>query len=133
MRIFTAPFADPAHAGRGHPTAQYPAMQQTPPSAATLAAESPPDGALDQLEQRLWRRRMRATGWLLAVWFAVSFGVSFFARELNVVVFGWPLSFWVAAQGALLVYMALVVLFARRMGRIDEERDEERGDAAPGQ
>jgi putative solute:sodium symporter small subunit len=76
---------------------------------------------------------MRVTGCLLAVWFAVTFGVSFFARELNVVVLGWPLSFWVAAQGALLVYMALVVVFARRMGRIDEERDEERGDAAPGQ
>ena len=36
---------------------------------------------------------------------------------------GWPLSFWVAAQGALLVYMGLVVAYALRMGRIDEERD----------
>ena len=88
-------------------------MQPTPPS---------------DLEQRLWRRRMRVTGWLLAVWFAVTFGVAFFARELDLVVFGWPLSFWVAAQGALLVYMALVVMYARRMGGIDEERD----DAAPG-
>lgn len=67
---------------------------------------------------------MRTTGWLLAAWFVVTFGVSFFARELNAVMFGWPLSFWVAAQGALLVYMALVVLFAHRMGRIDEERDD---------
>jgi len=88
-------------------------MQPTPPS---------------NLEQRLWRRRMRVTGGLVAVWFAVTFGVAFFARELDFVVFGWPLSFWVAAQGALLVYMALVVVYARRMGRIDEERD----DAAPG-
>ena len=90
---------------------------------------SPRNRALDDLEQRLWRRRMRVTGWLLAAWFAVTFGVSFFARELNVVVFGWPLSFWVAAQGALLVYMALVVVFARRMGQLDEERD----DAPPGE
>ena len=84
--------------------------------------------SLDDLEQRLWRRRMRVTGGLLALWFAVTFGVAFFARELDFVVFGWPLSFWVAAQGALLVYMALVVMYARQMGRIDEERD----DAAPG-
>jgi len=102
-------------------------MQPTPPSAATSAAATPRSGALDELEQRLWRRRMRVTGWLLAAWLAVTFGVSFFARELNMVVLGWPLSFWVAAQGALLVYMLLVVVFARRMGRIDEERD----DAAP--
>jgi putative solute:sodium symporter small subunit len=107
-------------------------MPPTPPSAALSADVSPQDRVLDDLEQRLWRRRMRVTGWLLAAWFAVTFGVSFFARELRVVVFGWPLSFWVAAQGALLVYMALVVGFARQMGRLDEERDEERDDAPPG-
>ena len=108
-------------------------MQPTPSSPEPSAAASPQDGALDDLEQRLWRQRMRITGWLLAAWFAVTFGVSFFARELNVVVLGWPVSFWVAAQGALLVYMALVVVFARRMGRLDEIRDEERDDAPPGE
>jgi len=108
-------------------------MQPTTPSAPILADASPQTGAQDDLEQRLWRRRMRVTGWLLAAWFAVTFGVSFFARELDVIVFGWPLSFWVAAQGALLVYMALVVVFARQMGRIDDERGEERGDAPPGE
>ncbi len=97
------------------------------------AAESARNGALDELEQCLWRRRMRVTGWLLAAWFVVTFGVSFFARELNVVLLGWPVSFWVAAQGALLVYMALVVVYARQMGRVDEVRDEERDDAAPRQ
>ena len=100
-------------------------MQPTSPS---VAVPAPQNRALDDLEQRLWRRRMRVTGWSMAAWFAVTFGVSFFARELSVVIFGWPLSFWVAAQGALLVYMALVVVFARSMGRIDEERD----DAPPG-
>jgi putative solute:sodium symporter small subunit len=108
-------------------------MQPTPSSPDPSAAASPRNRALDDLEQRLWRQRMRITGWLLAAWFAVTFGVSFFARELNVVVLGWPVSFWVAAQGALLVYMALVVVFARRMGRLDEIRDEERDDAPPGE
>jgi putative solute:sodium symporter small subunit len=104
-------------------------MQPNPPSAAIPAAASPQNRALDDLEQRLWRRRMQVTAWLLVAWFAVTFGVSFFARELDAVVFGWPLSFWVAAQGALLVYMVLVVVFANRMGRLDEERD----DAPPGE
>jgi putative solute:sodium symporter small subunit len=104
-------------------------MQPSPVNAAVSTGVPPQNRARDELEQRLWRRRMRTTGWLLAVWFAVTFGVSFFARQLDVVIFGWPLSFWVAAQGALLVYMALVVVFARRMGRIDEERD----DAPPGE
>ena len=95
-------------------------MPPTPPSADT----PPQNRALDEREQVLWRRRMRVTGWLLAAWFAVTFGVSFFARELDAVVLGWPMSFWVAAQGALLVYMALVIVFARSMGRLDEERDD---------
>lgn len=108
-------------------------MQSIPSSADPSAAALPLDRTLDDLEQRVWRQRMRITGWLLAAWFVVTFGVSFFARELNVVVLGWPVSFWVAAQGALLVYMALVVVFARRMGRLDEMRDEERDDAPPGE
>jgi len=119
MHVFTAP--PPAGKARGprHPDAQWRAMQPSPPSATPNEEE-----AFDALEQRLWRRRMRVTGWLLAVWFGVTYGVSYFARELSVVFLGWPFSFWVAAQGALLVYMALVFLFAHQMGRLDDERDD---------
>ena len=100
-------------------------MQPTPPRAdPVLAEDRAPDGGEDeQLDARLWRRRTRITTALLGVWLLVTFGVAYFARELSVVVWGWPLSFWVAAQGALLVYMALVVAYALRMGRIDDERD----------
>jgi cation/acetate symporter len=52
------------------------------------------------------------TGLLLA-WFVASFGVVFFARDLQALVAGWPLDFWFAAQGALLVFIAIVVWFAR--------------------
>ena len=102
--------------------AQYRAMQPIPPSAEPV----PSDGAApddERLDARLWQRRTRITAALLGVWLLVTFGVAYFARELSVVVWGWPLSFWVAAQGALLVYMALVVAYAGHMGRIDDERD----------
>jgi putative solute:sodium symporter small subunit len=33
------------------------------------------------------------------VWFVVTFVVAYFARDLNFNFFGWPFSFWVAAQG----------------------------------
>jgi cation/acetate symporter len=49
---------------------------------------------------------------LLLVWFVASFGVVFFARDLQLLVAGWPLDFWFAAQGALLVFIAVVVGFA---------------------
>ena len=72
---------------------------------------------------RRWRRSQRVTAWLLGAWFIVSFGVTFFARELSLSVFGWPFSFWVAAQGALIVYVLLVAVYARLMDRLDIEHE----------
>ena len=71
--------------------------------------------------RRRWRVSQRITAALLAVWFAVTFGVAYFARELNGIVLGWPFSFWVAAQGALIVYLLLICLYARWMARLDAE------------
>jgi len=56
---------------------------------------------------------------LLSVWFAVSFGVVFFARDLDSVVAGWPVGFWFAAQGSVLVFISIVVLFAWHQNRRD--------------
>ena len=69
--------------------------------------------------QRHWRLNLRFTAALLALWFGVSFVVTYFARELNAVFFGWPFSFWVAAQGALIIYLVLVWVYGRWMNRLD--------------
>ena len=69
--------------------------------------------------RRHWRLNLRITAALLALWFVVSFVVTYFARALNAVFFGWPLSFWVAAQGALIVYVVLVCVYGRWMNRLD--------------
>lgn len=65
--------------------------------------------------QTLVRWRLHAV--LLSLWFAVSFGAVFFVRDLQAVVAGWPVGFWFASQGAVLVFIAIVVLFAWRMNR----------------
>ncbi|QPF72930.1 DUF4212 domain-containing protein [Roseateles sp. DAIF2] len=70
-----------------------------------------------------WRRNLRLTGLLLVLWFGVTFGVSFFARELSFSFFGWPFSFWVASQGALIVYAAIVWYYAWAMNRLDREAE----------
>jgi cation/acetate symporter len=49
---------------------------------------------------------------LLLLWFAAAFGGTFFARDLHVMVAGWPLGFWFAAQGSVLVFIAIVAVFA---------------------
>lgn len=66
-----------------------------------------------------WRHNLRLTAGLLVVWALVTFGITFFARELDFRFFGWSFSFWMAAQGALLVYLVLIGLYARVMNRLD--------------
>lgn len=57
---------------------------------------------------------------LLLLWLLTGFGAAFFARELaELSVFGWPLSFYLAAQGASLVYLGIIVFYAWRMRRLD--------------
>lgn len=56
---------------------------------------------------------------LLTLWFAASFGVVFFARDLQFEVLGWPWGYWFVAQGAVGVFIAIVVVFAWRANRTD--------------
>jgi putative solute:sodium symporter small subunit len=69
--------------------------------------------------QRHWRGNLFVTALLLLVWLIVTFGVSYFARELSFSFFGWPFSFWVGAQGALAVYLLIVGFYAWYMNRLD--------------
>lgn len=74
-----------------------------------------------QREREYWTKNLRVTAVLMVIGFAVTFVVAFFARELSFDFFGWPFSFWMGAQGALLVYVALVWFYARYMNRLDRE------------
>jgi putative solute:sodium symporter small subunit len=66
------------------------------------------------------QRRLRwLTAALLVVWAAASFGVSFFARTLNFIWGDWPFSFWVTAQGCVLVFLAITVVYAVVANRLD--------------
>ena len=66
-----------------------------------------------------WRKNRAVIAVLLLIWFAVTFGVSYFARALQFSFFGWPFSFWMAAQGALLVYCLIIGFYAWYMNRLD--------------
>lgn len=67
-----------------------------------------------------WDKTRRLTAILLLAWLLTGFGAVFFARELaGLTIFGWPLSFYLAAQGASLVYLALIGFYAWRMRRLD--------------
>ena len=62
----------------------------------------------------------RLTGGLLVVWLAVNLLVPWFARDLNAwQAFGFPLGFWLAAEGALLLYLAIIVAYVVAMDRLE--------------
>ncbi|WP_310732630.1 DUF4212 domain-containing protein [Sphaerotilus hippei] len=74
---------------------------------------------------RFWRRTRLLTLALLAVWLVVTLTVSYFARELSPIVAGWPLSFWGAAQGALIVYVLIIVAYSWVMDRLEQSCQDE--------
>ena len=78
---------------------------------------------MDRQAQRQlhWRKTVWLTGALFALWFFVSFVLVYFARAMSFKLFGWPFSFWLAGQGALIVYGLIIWFYARCMNRLDAE------------
>ena len=78
---------------------------------------------LTESHKQYWSKNLRITAILLAIWFVVTFVVGFYARELNFNFFGWPFSFWVGAQGALVIYVLIIAYYAHYMNNLDKEYD----------
>ncbi|HOY01126.1 DUF4212 domain-containing protein [Zoogloea sp.] len=67
-------------------------------------------------QRAYWRATQRLTAVLLLVWAAASFLPGWFAEELNTVSFlGWPFGFYMAAQGALIIFLLIVWIYDRWM------------------
>lgn len=69
-----------------------------------------------------WRRTSSLMWTILALWFVFSFVIPLFAVQLNsVVIFGFPLGFYMAAQGSLIAFVVLCFWNASAQNKIDEE------------
>jgi putative solute:sodium symporter small subunit len=118
-----------------------PTDQTLPLPPAPIAGADPDAGATAQRQLSLlaargrhWQRTRGLTMLLLALWLATSFCTVFFARELaNLSVFGWPLSFYMAAQGAALIYLAILGAYALALRRFDRRFKRELDQAQPGE
>ena len=59
---------------------------------------------------------------VLAVWFIAGFLVHFFAVQLHGIrILGFPLAYYMAAQGSLTIFVVGLFWFAHRQNQIDEE------------
>ncbi len=84
---------------------------------------------ITEKHKEYWQRNLRVTGVLLFIWFAATFIMGYFARELSgITIFGWPLSFYMAAQGSLIIYVVIIWYYARAMGKLDDEYGVAEGD-----
>ncbi len=84
---------------------------------------------LTERHREYWRRTLNLTIVLLAIWFVVTFLMAYFAVPLSkIVIAGFPVSFYMAAQGSLIVYVLLIWYYARKMGALDREYGVHEGD-----
>jgi len=83
---------------------------------------------LTEKHKEYWRKNVRITIILLAIWAFVTYVIGFYARELSFNFFGWPFSFWVGAQGALVVYVVIIGFYAWYMNKLDREYGVHEGD-----
>ena len=75
---------------------------------------------LSERHQEYWRKNLRLTAVLLAIWFVVTFVVIYFAPKLNeIVIMGFPFAFYMAAQGALIIFLLIVWIYDRWMTRLE--------------
>ncbi|MGE0640049.1 MAG: DUF4212 domain-containing protein [Thermoanaerobaculia bacterium] len=77
----------------------------------------------EQQKQDYWKYNLRLTTVLLVIWFVVAYLLAgFFAADLNKVSFlGFPFGYYMAAQGALIVFVIEIAVYARLMNRKDLE------------
>jgi putative solute:sodium symporter small subunit len=83
---------------------------------------------LTEKHKEYWRKNVRITAVLMVIWALVTYGIGFYARELTFNFFGWPFSFWVGAQGALVIYVAMIGFYAWYMNKLDQEYGVAEGD-----
>ena len=76
-----------------------------------------------------WRKNLVLTANILAIWFIATFVVAWFAVPLaEIKFFGWPLSFYMMAQGSLIIYVALIGWYAVAMRKMDIDHGVDEGE-----
>jgi putative solute:sodium symporter small subunit len=77
----------------------------------------------DRQKEEYWGYNVRLTVILLVIWFVVTYIISgLMAGWLNqYTVLGFPLGYYMAAQGSLAIFVIEIAVYAKLMNRKDEE------------
>jgi putative solute:sodium symporter small subunit len=84
---------------------------------------------LTQMHIDYWQKNLRLTAVLLVIWFIATFVLAWYAIPLaEFKMFGWPFSFYMAAQGSLIIYVAIIGYYAWAMRKSDIEHGVHEGE-----
>ncbi|GAB3628073.1 hypothetical protein PTE30175_02549 [Pandoraea terrae] len=93
-----------------------------PPDEAASFHDADWHAAAADVAGRHWRRSLWLVAVLLVIGFCVTFLPPFWAREWSSIRFaGWPLPFYMAAQGSILVDIVLIIVYALVQRRNDAD------------
>lgn len=80
-----------------------------------------------------WKANIKLVLSLLCVWFLISFGCGILFVDVldNIRFGGFKLGFWIAQQGSILVFIALIFIYIRAMDKLDSQykKESSSGDA----
>ena len=73
-------------------------------------------------KERHWEKTKGLMVLTLAIWFVFSIVIFMFGESLNNGSFlGYPLAYYMCAQGSIVIFVVLIFWFANRQEKIDEE------------
>ena len=73
-------------------------------------------------KERHWEKTKGLMMLTLAIWFVFSIVIFMFGESLNNGSFlGYPLAYYMCAQGSIVIFVVLIFWFANRQEKIDEE------------
>ena len=71
-------------------------------------------------QRQYWQQSQRLTAGLLVLWFLVTVLSIWFAETLNqIVLLGFPMGFYMGAQGTLIIYLGIIWFYGHSMNRRD--------------
>ena len=84
----------------------------------------PDSTSMKEKEEAHWAKTSRLMFTHLGVWFFFGFVIHMFVVPLNKItipILNFPLGFYMAAQGSLIVFVVMLFMFAKQQDKIDRE------------
>ena len=76
----------------------------------------------EQNDEVYWSRTMSLMWLMMGLWVVFGYVIHMFVKPLNAItIAGFPLGFYMASQGALIVFVLMLFWFARKQDQIDRE------------